>query len=55
MTTAKQNRFSRFFSGAARSIRFATQADRLANTPDHVFQARGTTRQRELRDLLDQF
>ncbi|MBU4527638.1 MAG: hypothetical protein KUA43_11515 [Hoeflea sp.] len=53
MTTAKTNPVSRFFSGVARSISFATQADRLANTPDHVFQARGTTRQREIRNLLD--
>ncbi|MBC7281114.1 hypothetical protein [Hoeflea sp.] len=53
MTTAKQNPFSRFLRGTARSISFATQADRLANTPDHVFQARGTTRQREIQDLLD--
>ena len=55
MTIAKHNPVSRFFSGVARSISFASQAERLANTPDHVFQARGTTRQREIRDLLDQF
>ena len=55
MFTAKRNPVTRFFSEAARSISFASQVDRIASTPDHVFQARGTTRQRELRNLLDQF
>jgi hypothetical protein len=54
MTIARKNTVSRFFSGVARSISLATQADRLSQTPDHVFQARGTTRQQEIRNLLNQ-
>ncbi|WP_171904917.1 hypothetical protein [Hoeflea olei] len=54
MMTSSQNRFRRFFSGAARSISIATQADRLAHTPEDVFIARGTTREKAIRDLIDQ-
>ena len=54
MSTASHNPLGRFFSGAARSFRIATQADRLAHTPESVFIARGTTRQQAIRDLLDQ-
>ena len=43
----------RFFGNAAASIRFAAEADRLAKLPDHVFIARGTTRQDAIRELLD--
>lgn len=43
----------RFFGGAAESFRFASEASRLAETPDHVFQARGTSRDKALRALLN--
>jgi len=52
LTASSQNRVSRFFRGAANSISFAFQVDRLANTPEDVFQARGTTRQQAIRDLI---
>ncbi|MEP3436638.1 MAG: hypothetical protein ABJN75_07650 [Hoeflea sp.] len=53
MAIATHNRFRRFFSAAAQSINFASQADRLANTPESVFVARGTTRQQAIQDLLN--
>lgn len=46
------NSISRFFSGAAQSIRFARRANEIANTPDSVFRARGTTKDQALRDLI---
>lgn len=42
----------RFFGRAVDSLRFAREADRLAQTPVHVFEARGTTRETALRDLV---
>lgn len=43
---------SRFFGGAADSFRFASEANRLIETPDHVFRARGITREKAIRDLM---
>ena len=43
----------RFFDNAARSILFASAARNLADTPDHVFKARGTTRDAAIRNLLN--
>ena len=43
----------RFFDNAARSIRVASAAASLVETPDHVFKARGTTRDAAIRDLLN--
>ena len=54
MTTAANNRVRRFFSAATQSINFAFQAERLVQTPEGDFTARGTTRQQALRDLVDQ-
>lgn len=54
MTTASNNRVRRFFSAASQSINFAFQAERLVHTPDRAFEARGTTRQQAIRDLIDQ-
>lgn len=54
MTISSPSRVRRFFSAAAQSISFATQADRLAHTPENAFHSRGTTRQQAIRDLLDQ-
>lgn len=54
MATAAKNRVRRFFSAASQSINFAFQAERLVDTPDRAFEARGTTRQQALRDLIDQ-
>lgn len=48
------NRFSNFFSAAARSINFAREAQTIYHTSDDVFVSRGTTRQQALRDLIDQ-
>lgn len=54
MTIESTNRVSRFFSAARQSLNFAFQAERLAQTPEAAFKARGTTRQQALRDLVDQ-
>lgn len=54
MTKQSPNRVRRFFSAAAQSINFAFEADRLAHTPENDFQARGTTRQQAIRDLINQ-
>lgn len=43
----------RFFDTAARSIRLASAASSLIDTPDHVFKARGTTRDAAIRNLLN--
>ncbi|MDF1606662.1 hypothetical protein PZ897_00580 [Hoeflea sp. YIM 152468] len=43
---------SRFFDGAADSFRFASEANRLIETPDHVFRSRGITREKAIRDLM---
>lgn len=44
----------RFFGVAAASVNFARHANALVNTPDSVFEARGTTRQKAIRDLMNQ-
>ena len=44
----------RFFDSAARSIRLASAANTLVDTPDHVFEARGTTRDAAIRNLLNE-
>ncbi len=54
MTTSSPSRVRRFLSAAVQSISFASQADRLAHTPESAFHARGTTRQQAIRDLLNQ-
>lgn len=44
----------RFFGAAAAGVEFARHANRLVNTPDSTFEAHGTTRQKAIRDLLNQ-
>ncbi|MCR9124402.1 MAG: hypothetical protein NXH91_19245 [Phyllobacteriaceae bacterium] len=43
----------RFMRGAAKTIDFARQASAIADTPESVFEARGTTRDKALRALLN--
>lgn len=51
----KRNYVSRFFSATAETFAFARAANELASTPNHVFDSRGTTRERALRDLVERF
>lgn len=43
----------RFMRGAAETIEFARRANAIADTPESVFEARGTTRDKALRALLN--
>ena len=43
----------RFMRGAAETLEFARRANAIAEAPDSVFQARGTTRDQALRALLN--
>ena len=43
----------RFMHDAASCIDFAQRASAIAQTPESVFEARGTTRDKALRALLD--
>jgi len=41
-----------FVSGVFNAVHFAREAQKIAGTPEDVFQARGTTREQALRKVL---
>lgn len=50
--TSRFNRIGNYFLGAAESFGRARLAKELANTPEHDFTAKGTTRDQEIRKVF---
>lgn len=50
--TSRFNRLGKYFLGAADSFDRARMAKEIANTPEHHFTTKGTTRESELRRVF---
>ena len=56
--TARTGAFAgvrRFLDGAADTIAFTKGAMDICHTPEHVFRARGTSRDQAMRDYISRF